>query len=819
MRKIDLNRGWSFQNGLYNHTMALTGQAEMKEVNLPHDYMLESNVTEDAPASLAMGYYDGTVGSYTKTLDIPSQWKDDKIYLHFDGVMQNATVEINGSVAALHHYGYTPFQVDITPYVYYGESNRLTVTTNASMQPNSRWYTGAGIYRTVDLVHTPRLHVKANGIFTYTKRIEYHNQIPTEAYIAAEVTVMNDTLEDHLVKVVASLTADNPETNTITRSTSVLVKAGSEALAVLPITVKNPMLWDAEQPHLYLVKAQIEDMGVFRTRQCPVEGAPMTDSDTVLFGIRTVTADSTHGLLINGKEVKLKGGCIHHDNGILGAVSLYDSEYRKLKKHKEGGYNAVRLAHNPPSAVLLEACDRLGLYVFNEAFDAWGMAKQPGDYNQHFHKHWQEDMSAFILRDRNHPSILFWSTGNEIPERGGLSDGYTLSAKLAEYVRSLDSTRLITNGMCTYWSGLDDKTMLENLEQMSDANDKKDTSWEERSEAFIGPLDVVGYNYMEDHYEIAGELYPERVIVGTESFPMQIDYIWDLVERLPYVIGDFTWTSYDYIGEAGIGKSLFVEPDSTETEAPSHSSQYPWRLANDADYDINGNLMPQGSYRRIVWGCQETSLFSYDPECFGKTELISRWGWPGVRANWNFVGFEGSPVQVVVYSAAEEVELLLNDQSLGKQAAGKANRYTASFSITYEPGLLEAISYHNGVQISRTSLQTPGAPASIRLCAEHTTLLADGNSLAYVSVEIVDADGNLVTDAALPLTATVQGTATLAGFGSANPITEENYTAGSFTSYRGQAMAVIRSGYEAENAVLTVSCENMEDATIIFTIK
>ena len=249
------------------------------------------------------------------------------------------------------------------------------------------------------------------------------------------------------------------------------------------------------------------------------------------FGIRTVSADSTHGLQVNGKTVKLKGGCIHHDNGILGAVSLYDSEYRKIKLLKENGFNMVRTAHNPPSAVLLEACDRLGMYVFDEAFDAWGVAKQPGDYSQFFHREWKEDMSAFILRDRSHPSILIWSTGNEIPERGGMNDGYRLAMELASFVRSLDPTRLVSNGLCSYWSGLDDRTAADNFRKARENSESAtgmeqnapapvaDTFIEERSEPFCSFLDVVGYNYMEDHYEIAGKLFPERVILGTKAFP------------------------------------------------------------------------------------------------------------------------------------------------------------------------------------------------------------------------------------------------------------------------------------------------------------
>ncbi len=895
-RAVCLDGGWRFQYGPFMLGDELSGKNTARTVNLPHDYMLEDGVSPDAPSAAAMGYYNGRVAYYAKTLQIPADWKEEKVYLHFDGIMMNAALEINGCQVLLHHYGYTPFWADITPYVYWGEANRITVSVNPSMQPNSRWYTGAGIFRSVELVHTPRLHVAADGIFTYTKRIEYEESKPSEAYLCTEVTVCNDTPVTRLAQVEVSLiplgkTTDNtlhglsafPDEPVLTRSVRVQVNAMDIATAILPMTLPSPMLWNVDDPNLYQVSARVMDLGELRcglvsardvagnaTGDAADDGSAdgsflKADDLSVLFGIRTLSADSTHGLKVNGQTVKLKGGCIHHDNGILGAVSLYDSEYRRIRLLKDAGFNAVRTSHNPPSAVLLEVCDRLGMYVFDEAFDAWGMAKQPGDYNQFFKNHWKDDMKAFILRDRNHPSILFWSTGNEIPERGGMNDGYRFAMELAAYVRSFDSTRLVSNGLCSYWNGLDDRTATANFLKMKELSENAtgmeqnasapvtDTFWEDRSEPFCSFLDVVGYNYMEDHYELAGKMFPERVILGTESFPMEIDRVWDYVERLPYVIGDCTWTAFDYIGEAGIGKSIFVDPGSPEADLEpwalmSHSSEYPWRLANDADFDINGNLTPQGIYRRIVWGSRETGLFAASPDTFGKKEIISKWGWPALAANWSWKGQEGRPIRVTAYSAAEEVELFLNGESLGKCAAGKANRYMASFDITYQPGLLEAVSYQDGAEVSRTNLKTTGEPAAIRLIPEPlrgadasnvsdagtdtstentgntmASLTSDGHSLSYIAVEIVDAEGNRVMDSAVPLKASVTGAGTLAGFGSANPITEENYTTGSFTTYQGRALAVIRSGYETGEVCLTISADpdasvHLEEAVVKISV-
>lgn len=842
VRSQSLNRDWTFSRKPYNALDEVMKKSQDRVVQLPHDYMLEDGVEEDAVSGPATGYYDGSVAYYQKKVIIPQEWKNDQVILHFDGVMQNATVELNGGLITIHHYGYTPFDVDLTPYIYWGRQNRIAVMVNTSMQPCSRWYAGAGIYRPVTLIHRPKIHVATDGIYTYTKQFEYDETGKvTEAYMMTETTVENQTSDDHLVTVTMTLTPETFNGDSVLRSTKILVKAGKSAVARIPVTVDNPVLWDENHPELYTATATVTDQGVFGVALDSSEDKRQaaTDTDSVLTGIRIITADARHGLRVNGRTVKLKGGCIHHDHGVLGAVSLYDSEYRKLKKMKDIGYNAVRLAHNPQSAQMLEACDRLGLYVFNEAFDAWGIAKQPGDYSQFFKDDWAKDMDAFILRDRNHPSVIFWSTGNEIFERGGLGNGYDLAVKLADHVRSLDQSRLITNGVCSFWSGLDDETNAEftkHFAQMIGAGDSdsdtdtvlqnastgsEDTSWEERTEAFVSALDVVGYNYMDDHYEMDGKMYPERVIVGTESYPQAMVPLWDLVEKLPYVIGDFTWTSYDYIGEAGIGKSIFVEEGDPRLKMGpfalmSHSSEYPWRLANDADIDINGYVLPQGAMRQILWGSEKTFVYCTDPAHYGKTELVSAWGWADLSANWHWPDAGGKHIQVTVYSAADTVQLYLNGELVGTQKAGKVHEYKTVFDIVYAPGTLEAVSVDaNGTEISREKLVTCGAPAKLRLTPEKTELAADGCSLSYVAVDVLDADDQLVTDAAVKLQADVCGAGFLAGFGSANPKTDENYTTGTFTTYRGRVMAVIRSGYETGTITLKVEGEGLSQSVTL----
>lgn len=837
MQRQNINRNWQFIRGTQMIQQAMRG-GYGETVNLPHDYMIESEVKADAPAGSAMGYYTEGVATYTKILEIPLEWKGENIYLHFDGVMLNASVYVNGSLAKLHHYGYTPFTVDITNLVYYGENNRISVIVNPSMQPNSRWYTGAGIYRSVELSHVNPIHVEPHGIFAYTKSLEADG---SEAGIITEVTVRNNKSEDHQIRVRTKFMECGSNGNKIvTRDSVLLVKAKETSVARIPTTVDTPNLWSAETPNLYKIEVEVIDMGEFSVALQKIEET-LCDTAETTFGIRTISADTTHGLRVNGKSVKLKGACIHHDNGLLGAVSVYDCEYRKLKKLKESGYNAIRLSHNPPSTVFMDLCDELGMYVFNEAFDAWGHYKQPGDYSQFFADHWKDDMKAFITRDRNHPSILFWSTGNEVEERGGMGDGYAVAEKLAAYVRTLDSTRLITNGLCSMWSGLDDKENMKNFMKIKEAvaagslqnldiSGKNDIAWEERTESFTNCLDVVGYNYMDNHYTIAAERYPERVILGTESYPNQADLVWQQVEDQSHVIGDFVWTGYDYIGEAGIGKSSFFAPDVPDLQMglfalSSHVSEYPWRLANCADYTITGHILPQGIFRKILWGSAETGLYVQNPVNFGLTEMVSSWGWNEMSSNWNWPGYEGKQIKVYVYSQAKEVELYQNGVSLGKKPAGKENRYTAEFQLTYVSGILEAVSLQDGKEISRATLKTSGSPAAVRLTPEKTTIFANGESLAYVLVEIVDEEGCVVTNTEVSLTAEViskgteEVTAYLAAAGSDNPVTEDNYTSGKFKSYRGYGTIILRAGYEAGEAELKVTAEGMDTASITIQVK
>jgi len=800
MKAIPWNEGWQYSNGRPGYTK--DGAKNVKMITLPHDAQISTDTYAEAPAGSATGFYGGGVAVYTKRFDVPTEWKDQRVMLQFDGVYQNSEVVINGHLVACHHYGYTPFLADLTPYLYFHRTNRVEVMVNNTAQPNSRWYSGTGIYRPVNLLVSPAVHVEPYGIYAYTKYV-----VNGMAFVMVEVTVANDKAV-HIEEMVDVSVSTKDAGIIAQNSVKACLDAKERAVIRVPMYIKDAPIWDIDNPKLCTLHVSVAD-----------------DEADTNFGIRTLTWDKYNGMQLNGRTIKLKGGCVHHDNGTLGAASFYDSEYRKMKLHKDNGYNAIRTAHNPPSAAMLDACDALGLLVMDEAFDVWRMGMVQNDYRLYFESDWQSDMEAFIKRDRNHPCIVLWSTGNEIIERAGLSRGNHMARELADFVRKLDVTRPVTNAINSLVGALDDEKMEDIFKKLLTTDSNVDLlnyidnheSWEEETEGFASPLDIVGYNYSHDRYERAGKIFPERIIVGSESAPMEIANIWAEVEKYPYVIGDFTWTSYDYLGEAGIGRTRFMDEDTDPRMGKSLAfrNEYPWRTANDADFDICGFDCPQLHYRKIVWGSAETYIAVHVPAPKGQKEIMSQWSWPMVISHWNWRGHEGKPIKISVYTAADEVELFCNGVSVGRATAEK---FSADFEIPYVPGTLTAVSSTAGKEVSRHEIATTGEVVSLKCTVEPGTFKAGEQSLAFVTIEAVDAGGNRVPTAAIPAKATVRGAATLQAFAAAKPDTAENYTTGSFTSYEGRWQAVLRSGIETGTATLRVEAEGLEPVEITLNV-
>lgn len=826
MKKINLNLDWLFMNGEKSNIPMMPQQT--KEVNLPHDFMVETDVTPDAPGKAESGFYKGSAGTYLKTITLTEEEMTDTMLLHFEGCFGKTRVLINGNPVGSHAYGYTPFTMDIRKFLKVGD-NEIQVIVHTDDDPNGRWYSGAGLYRGVNLLSAPAFHIAHDGIFVYTDHITNG-----DAFCKAEITVVND-----LAKATGDaegflkLTVSKKDTKEVvaTRYQKISLPAGTSQVVPQAFVIENAELWDTENPYLYEVKAQLSLTSTgnvhmsLDNRQDLMAQTDYEDEITTRFGVRTITADAKNGLLLNGKSIKLKGGCIHNDNGILGAASFYDAEYRKVKLHKDNGYNALRLAHNPQSEQILDICDELGMIVFDEAFDVWNLPKNSFDFSHQFAEDGIKEIEAMVRRDRNHPSIFFWSIGNELTEQGGMAAGYEVSAMLAKTVRNMDSTRLVSGALCSFFKGLDNEdnaafwqTFHKEMPQggsvinMDNSYGKK--IWMEYTAPFVKDWDVVGYNYLNYHYETSHELFPDRVILCTESKPGQFEDYWSDVERLPYVIGDFLWTSMDYIGEAGIGKSIYC----SEEEVPQMSrmlnyAAYPWRLAQAGDFDLCGNVRAQGRYHQIIWGANDTYIFAKDPKNNGKIALIGRYGWAEGGNHWSWNCENGTAVSVDVYSRAEEVELLLNGKSLGKKPAGAECHFKAEFEVTYEAGTLTAISYQDGQEVSRDEVKTVGEPVGLKITMEKNQIAADGESLAYGIVEIVDAEGNWVPTAEDTLAkVSVEGAASLAGFGTGRGQTEENYTKGEFTSFEGRWQVILRAGTEAGEAGVHVEAEGLGHA-------
>lgn len=788
MRRQDFNTGWTFQyDHAGNFANFVPSLKDGEQVTLPHDFIIGLDRDPNVPGRYRTGYFPGAAGIYMRDLDAEAL-TDQKVILEIDGAFMNAVVMVNSDIVQRHPYGYTAFHADLTKYLKPGKKNRLAVYVNNCFLPNSRWYTGGGLYRDVNLLLSGRVHLAPWALFIKTESLTEE-----EAVIAVEAAVQNESEEDFRGSCICRVEYGGGLVQEFRLPAE--IKAGTNRTLCCNIPIASPRIWDIDTPDMYRMTVSLQK-----------EGREI-DSDSTDFGIRTISADSVNGLLLNGTPVKLKGGCVHHDCGILGAAAYRDYEYRRVKIHKENGFNAIRCSHNPPSSHFLDACDRYGILVMDEAFDCWRMGKTLNDYSLFFEDWWERDLTSMILRDRNHPSVIMWSIGNEIGERAGDSDGYCWAEKIAGYARGLDSTRLITSGICAIWPTENQEEELEDIlfteEKIKEVNLDTPFSrkyWGEYTEKYAKTLDVVGYNYMENRYKEDGISFPGRVICGTESFARNIDKIWELVEECPHVIGDFAWTSYDYIGEAGIGKARYFTEDAQKPSYEiAHDSPYPWRLANDADFDICGCLTPQGAYRKIVWGSGETYIAVHNPANFSRQEVLSLWGWPDCRHDFTYPGYEGMQMKVSVYSKAPEVELFHNGKSLGRM---ETQRLTADYSITYTPGELRAVSYENDRILSEDMIRTAGAPYRISMKVELADRFVQDQQLVFVVLEIVDREGNLVRESDRLVEVNVTGELILKAIGSADPCSEEKYTGTSFTTYQGRVLAVVsRKDSDEENVV------------------
>jgi beta-galactosidase len=814
MLRQNFNFGWTVDKDMSPFERLIMGAAAApKEVTLPHDAMIMGKRYPDKPTAGGIAYFETGNVVYTKTFFVPAEDEGKIIYIEFEGVYMNASVWVNEDFAGKHTYGYSNFYVKINDFLRYGEENTIKVLAKNGSQPNARWYSGTGIYRNVKLMIADPLHINIDGVMISTPDIRAE-----VAVVETATEVVNEGVGFKSGHVVTEI-KDAKGRVVAKEKTGFTCFSGSEVTVRQRIYVKKPILWDLDNPYLYTCETRIELDG------------KIIDEDKNTFGIRSLTLDPVSGLQLNGKTVKLKGGCIHHDNGILGATTFEDAEFRRAKLHKEAGYNSLRSAHHPMSKAMLDACDKLGLLVMEEFSDVWTQAKNDFDYSLSFPDSWEEDVELMVKKDFNHPCVVFYSIGNEISEVG--SDRSVIwGRKIAEKIRSLDSTRFITNGINVMnaianrrneilksmgieikGKGLESGEINQIMADMREAMNKFVESPQLNAyiEESCGMLDVIGYNYATSRYENEPKISPNRIVVGAETFPSALDVNWELVTKHGYILGDYSWTSWDYLGEVGIGH---VGYDDDRNKV--FYGDYPWITAYCADFDITGYRRPISYWREIIWGGRNHKPYIavQRPERYGQKTYPSSWGWTDSISSWTWPGFEGKNIVVEVYSDAEEIELFINGKSKGKKPVGdEFKKFYCKFDTIYEAGQVEAVAYTGGNEVGWYSLVTAGVP-KLSVKKERDSIRAGTNDLCYVNIELVDDNGILNTAVKKSVTVSLEGAGILQASGSGNPRMEEYYYENTHETFYGRMLAIVRAGIEKGTAKLTVSAEGMDSVTV-----
>ncbi len=767
--------GWQFhRGGILGAENPAFDDSGWRLLDLPHDWSIEDLPGTGSPfdryaiSQTSGGFTTGGTGWYRKSFVIPEVFRGKQVFIRFDGVYMNATVWLNGREMGKHPYGYTSFWFDLTPAVNFGAVNVVAVKV-ANEGENSRWYSGSGIYRHVWLDVTEPVYVAAWGTFITTPDVG-----TDKANVNVKNLMVNKMKDTARVKIVIRLIS--PEGKDVASGASEQVLSpGSSTEFSDDFQVLSPRLWSTSTPDLYLARSEIYLDG------------NLTGKTETRFGIRSVTFDTTNGFRLNGIPLKLKGGCVHHDNGPLGAKAYDRAEYRRVEILKASGFNAIRCAHNPPSPAFLDACDELGMLVIDEIFDMWETLKNPFDYHLYFKNWWQKDVESMILRDRNHPSVIVWSIGNEIPESGN-ARGVEISKMMVDYIKKIDPTRPVTSAV-------------------NGVNSDKDP--------FFATLDVAGYNYAfegkiseKSLYETDHERLPGRIIFCTESFPLLAFGSWMGVLDHPFVTGDFVWTSFDYIGETSIGWRGY----------PMDNNFFPWNLAYCGDIDICGWKRPQSYYRDVLWKPGQVSLFVKPPvptfEENKARQPWSQWHWHDAVADWNWQGYEGKPLEVSVYSSCPEVELFLNGNSLGKKKTNRSTEFMAKWNVPWQPGELKATGFDGKKLVAISKLITTGDPSRIRLTADRIRIIANGQDLSYVTVELTDKNGNRHPKGENLVLFGIEGPGKIIAVGNANPVSLESYQLPQRKAWQGRCLVIVKSDKEAGTIRLKATSPGLEMAVL-----
>lgn len=787
MKKIRIHQGWEFWK---------EGEERKKQkVELPHDAMILEKRDPDLEMGSASGYYPGGKYYYSKRFFGEKEYADQSMILEFEGVYMNSSVYLNGERLGGWIYGYTNFFIDLTGKIKTGEENEILVIADNSKTPNSRWYSGSGIYRPVNLWTGGLTHIKPQGIRIKTLSIH-----PAEVQIITDYEMCTGCLDEN---VTVEYTVYDGEKEVVTAS-------GKTARIHIP----DAKLWSAETPNLYRLKTVLKCCG------------SVVDEAEECFGIRILSWSAEKGFQVNEETVKLRGGCIHHDNGILGACTFDKAEYRKMKKLKEFGFNAIRYSHYPTGKNLLDICDEIGMYVMEESFDQWRGSNTKYDYSIYFDAESEKDIAAMVWKDYNHPSVIMYSIGNEITDTGR-SYAPEITRKFCSIIKEIDDTRPITIAnnapMSIVASAMEDlekkrgakigsleiNELLTVHPELTDSF-KEGAFGAEKLESIVGKvfdeLDIAGHNYAHEFYEGIHELRPDRILLSAETFPKRMAENWKTVMENDYCIGDFHWTAWDYLGEAGVGVPVYGKK-----EAP-FVKPYPCLTAACGSFDLIGVPEAAAYYAAIIWEAYHKPYIGVRPvNHSGEDYTIGGWRLTDAVENWTWEGCEGKKAEIIIYSAGSFVELYQDGVLAGKT---ELIDWKAELDVTYQPGELEAVSYdENGKELARTTLATAGEGICLSVEPEETCVKADSDELVFIPIRVTDENGvlRMMTDKKIKVS--VEGEGRLIALGSGRPETEERFFDGSYTAWHGHALAVIRSTGKSGIIKVTASSEGCENVS------
>lgn len=783
------DEGWTFALGDYPEAAAPDfDDKKWRKLDLPHDWSIEGVTAANEPSGNDGGYFPTGIGWYRKTFTLDKIARIcDRFGLYFEGVYMNSEVYVNGHLVGKYPYGYSSFHYDITPYINKKGRNTVAVRVDNSGQKNCRWYTGSGIYRHVWLTTTNDVHIAHQGVFITTPEVS-----EDKAVVRIATTVKNETDKAcqatlkfeyseagiELPFILVTQADMNEGINNLTQTIELPAQSTREVImeSIIRKEAGTYHLWSPETPYLYdaILTLTVDNRQMDRVKET--------------FGIRKVEYSAEKGLLLNGKPIELNGGCLHHDNGPLGAASYDRAEERKVELMKAAGFNAARTAHNPPAPAFLDACDRLGMLVIDESFDGWRDSKTPHDYSTLFDEWWARDIDAMVLRDRNHPSIICWSIGNEVIERKKL-EVVTTAQKLADRVRLNDPTRPVTSALAAW-----------------------DSDWE-----IYDPLaavhDIVGYNYMIHKAEGDHARVPDRVMWQTESYPRDAFNNWTKVADHPYVIGDFVWTSIDYLGESGIGRNYYKGESEGEHYQRDH---FPWHGAYCGDIDLTGWRKPISHYRNLLHtGNEKLYMAVREPNGYWGEIKETQWSVYPAWESWNWPGHEGKNIEAEIYSRYPRIRLYLNDQLVAERPTTRKEEFKAFIALPYQPGTLRCVGIkEDGTEGETVTLSTAGEVQNIVLTPDRTVLQSDGQDLCYVTVELTDAEGRRCPNAENELTFSLKGAGEIIAVDNALLKDTTPYTSLTRKAWKGRAMVVIKTHKNGGKITLRATSPGLKDANV-----